>query len=69
MQDGGGVGAWPIGVSGVITLLVAGLAYRYRADYSITRTDRLFMVLAILSLAALVFHGQSAVGGDLADFC
>ncbi|EMR12513.1 hypothetical protein MPL1_10012 [Methylophaga lonarensis MPL] len=55
LQDGAGIGAWPIGVSGVITLLVAWLAYRYRADYSITRTDQIFMLMAILSLPLWYF--------------
>lgn len=50
LQDGAGIGAWPIGVSGVMTLVVAMLAYQYRADYNITRTDRIFMCLAMLSL-------------------
>ena len=28
LADGGGVGAWPIGISGLLTLYVAFLAYR-----------------------------------------
>jgi len=50
LEAHGGVGAWPVGVSGVITLLIAVLAYIKRADVGITRTDRLFFVLAISSL-------------------
>lgn len=50
LQDGGGVGAWPIGVSGVITLGVAILAYTKRADITITRLDVAFFIAALLSL-------------------
>ena len=46
----GGVGAWPIGVSGGITALIAALAYLKRADVGITRTDRLFFAAALSSL-------------------
>jgi len=50
LEDGGGAGAWPIGVSGIITLLIALLAYIKRADITITRTDWLFFVSAMSSL-------------------
>lgn len=50
LDDHGGAGAWPIGVSGVITIFIAVLAYLKRADVSITRTDRLFFVSAMSSL-------------------
>ncbi|MDD2701546.1 MAG: hypothetical protein PHH36_09940 [Sideroxydans sp.] len=50
LQAGGGIGAWPIGVSGAITILIAILAYVKRADVAITRTDWLFFVAAMLSL-------------------
>lgn len=50
LQDRGGVGAWPIGISGVITLYVALLAYLRRADITITKADWAFFVTAILSL-------------------
>jgi len=50
LEAHGGVGAWPIGVSGVITLLIAVLAYMKRADVRVTRTDWLFFVLATSSL-------------------
>lgn len=46
----GGAGAWPIGVSGVITLAVAVLAYIKHSDNTITRTDWLFFIAAMLSL-------------------
>lgn len=50
LQAGGGVGAWPIGVSGVITALIAAAAYLKRADITITRTDWLFSSAAMSSL-------------------
>ncbi len=50
LEDNGGAGAWPIGVSGIITLFIALLAYIKRADITITRTDWVFFILAISSL-------------------
>lgn len=50
LEDNGGVGAWPIGVSGGITLFIALLAYVKRADITITKTDWLFFVSAMSSL-------------------
>ena len=50
LADKGGVGAWPIGVSGVITIYVAILAYRKKSDSSITRADWFFLVTAMSAL-------------------
>lgn len=50
LEAKGGVGAWPIGVSGGITLFIALLAYLKRADVSITTTDWLFFASAMSSL-------------------
>ena len=50
LADKGGVGAWPIGVSGIITLYVAFLAYIKKSDYMITATDWCFFLLAMSSL-------------------
>jgi len=50
LDDNGGAGAWPIGVSGVITIFIALLAYLQRSDVSITKTDWLFFVSAMSSL-------------------
>lgn len=50
LQGKGGVGAWPIGVSGAITILVAVLAYQKKADISITKADWLFFVAAMTAL-------------------
>jgi len=50
IEDKGGAGAWPIGVSGCITMFIALLAYLKRADVGITRTDWLFFASAMSSL-------------------
>lgn len=46
----GGLGAWPIGVSGVITSYIALLAYLKRADTHITRADWIFFIAALSAL-------------------
>lgn len=46
----GGAGAWPIGVSGIITLYIALLAYRKKGDVLITRSDWLFFITALSAL-------------------
>lgn len=46
----GGVGAWPIGVSGVITIYIALLAYVKRSDLLITTTDWVFFFAALSAL-------------------
>ena len=50
LKDNGGVGAWPIGVSGIITIFIALLAYMKRADITITKTDWVFFLSAMSSL-------------------
>lgn len=50
LEGKGGAGAWPIGVSGIITIFIAFLAYVKRADITITKTDWLFFVSALSSL-------------------
>jgi len=50
LADDGGAGAWPIGVSGVITLYVALLACLKKSDSTVTGTDWLFFILAMSSL-------------------
>ena len=50
LEGKGGVGAWPIGVSGIITIFIAFLAYLKRADITVTKTDWLFFVSAMASL-------------------
>ena len=55
IEGKGGAGAWPIGVSGVITILIALLAYVNRSDITITRTDWVFFVSALSSLPLWYF--------------
>ena len=50
LADEAGAGAWPIGVSGIITILIACLAYAKKSDNSITGMDWLFFVAALSSL-------------------
>jgi len=50
LADKGGAGAWPIGISGIITFYVAILAYLKKSDSSITKSDWLFFILAMTSL-------------------
>lgn len=46
----GGSGAWPIGVSGVITTYIAVLAYSKHSDRSVTKTDWIFLAIALAAL-------------------
>jgi len=55
LEDNAGAGAWPIGVSGSITIFIAFLAYVKRADISITKTDWLFLISAMSSLPLWYF--------------
>lgn len=50
VHEGGGPGAWSIGVSGFLTALTALLAWLKRADLSITRFDWICFVLALAAL-------------------
>jgi len=50
LEAKGGIGAWPIGISGAITTFIAALAFLKRSDISITRTDWLFFSSALASL-------------------
>jgi hypothetical protein len=50
LADKGGLGAWPIGVSGVVTIYIAFLAYIKKSDSTITRTDWVFFAMAMTSL-------------------
>ena len=50
LEGGGGIGAWPIGISGLITIYIAFLAYKNKSDASITKMDCCFFLLAIASL-------------------
>jgi len=50
LADGGGLGAWPIGVSGLITGYVALLSYRKRTDRTVTTMDWVFFTTALAAL-------------------
>lgn len=50
LADKAGAGAWPTGVSGVITIFVAFLAYVKKSDSSISAADWLFFISAMTSL-------------------
>ena len=50
LEAEGGVGAWPIGLSGVVTIFIAILAYLKRSDATITTLDWGFLVVALASL-------------------
>ncbi len=50
LADEGGAGAWVTGVSGVIALYVALLAYQQQADRQITRSDWAFFLMAFSAL-------------------
>jgi hypothetical protein len=51
LADGAGVGAWPIGLSALITSYVALLSWAKRSDLSITILDWACLVVALLSVA------------------
>lgn len=55
LEGRGGAGAWPIGVSGVLTLCIAVLACAKRSDVEITRIDGLFFIAALSSLPLWYF--------------
>ncbi|MCH6255605.1 hypothetical protein MLD52_03540 [Puniceicoccaceae bacterium K14] len=50
LADGGGAGAWAIGISGAITFYVALLSFTNKGDFTIKKVDWLFLILALLSL-------------------
>lgn len=50
LEDNAGAGAWPIGVSGIITIYIAILAYLKRTDITITKIDWMFFIVALASL-------------------
>jgi hypothetical protein len=74
LAGAGGVGAWPIAVSGLITAYIAVLAYRQKSDTAITRSDWAFLFVAIAAVPCwfLTSDPLSAVviltGLDLAGF-
>ncbi|WP_341328775.1 hypothetical protein [Methylotuvimicrobium sp. KM2] len=55
LHNKGGAGAWPVGVSGVLTIFIAILAFAKRGDVTITKTDWLFLITALSSLPLWYF--------------
>lgn len=55
LSDGGGIGAWPIGISGLLTGGVAVLALMRAGDTSIVRMDWVFLILAASALPLWFF--------------
>ena len=74
LADHGGSGAWPTGVSGIITACIAVLAYKNRSDTSITKVDWVFLVIALGALPCWLLTSNPLVavvlltGMDLAGF-
>jgi len=54
----GGLGAWVIFVSGLITIYIALLAYFKRGDTAITSTDWIFLGLALCALPSWFFSSD-----------
>jgi hypothetical protein len=52
LADNAGVGAWPIGTSGLLTFSIAILSYIKRGDTHITPTDWAFLLAALSALPA-----------------
>lgn len=50
LEAEGGMGAWPIGLSGFITIFIAFLAYIKLGDTTITKLDWGFLAFALASL-------------------
>ncbi len=46
----GGVGTISIGLSAILTFFIAFLAYRKRADFTIHRTDWLYLIAALMAI-------------------
>lgn len=55
LSDGAGIGAWPIGISGLLTFGVAFLALARSPDLSFVRMDWLFLILALSALPLWFF--------------
>lgn len=70
----GGFGAWPIGVSALISAYIAVLAYGTHSDRAITRSDWIFLVIALAALPCWVLTSNPLwavvilTGVDLAGF-
>lgn len=74
LAGSGGIGAWPIGVSGLITAYIAVLAFRKKTDTTIARSDWVFLAVALAALPAWFLTSDPLwavvilTGVDLAGF-
>lgn len=74
LADRGGAGAWPIGVSGLLTAYVAVLGYRNRTDGASTRADWLFFAISLAALPCWLLTSDPLIavvlltGVELAGF-
>ncbi len=59
LADGAGIGAWPIGISGLLTFGVAFLALARSPDTSIVGSDWLFLILALTALPLWFFTSSA----------
>ena len=50
LQGRGGIGAWPTGVSALLTAFIAVLAWLKRGDVAISRSDGVFFLASLSSL-------------------
>jgi hypothetical protein len=50
LADGAGIGAWPIGLSGLITIYIAILSWTKRSDLSVTPLDWSCLVVALSAI-------------------
>ena len=55
IYDGGGAGAWPMGVTGIITIFVAFIAYFKASTIHVDKLDWFFLLLAFSSLPLWYF--------------
>ncbi len=55
LADGAGVGAWPIGISGAITIYIAALSYARRGDTQIVPSDWRYFLAALSAFPAWHF--------------
>ncbi len=60
LEAKGGSGAWPLGVSGAVTLYIALLAYQRKEALNITGSDWLFFYAALSSLPIWYFSADPA---------
>ncbi len=55
LTNGGGLGAWPIGISGILTLGTAVIAYSKKVEITITRLDWVFFFASLSTLPLWYF--------------